>query len=588
MNSALPPAVLVVSRSRRSNKLTRFASTITATMVLSLAMAGPAEAINLPTSAQVMVAAAVTVYPSVPEFADKSGTAYDTYTIPAKAGVQYYANGVAKAAGTYKGVGTVTVTAKAKSGYALSGTTSWKRAFSTAVIVTPTAASFADKSGTAYDTYTIPAKTGVQYYANGVAKAAGTYKGVGTVTVTAKAKSGYALSGTTSWKRTFSTAVIVTPTAASFADKSGTAYDRYTIPAKAGVQYYANGVAKAAGTYKGSGTVTITAKAKSGYALTGATSWKRTFTTGTVVATTAPSFHDGSGTWDDTFAIPDVPGVVYYVNGQEYYPGRFSASHFAVSNDPYTVTITAKAAPGFALSGTTSWKRTYSTNEHVAPAAPIFSNSAASYTIPSEWGVIYYVDGVSKPAGTYPGAGTVKVTAKARPGFTLTGTTSWTKTYTTTAVSTSAPSFNDGSGSWDDTFTIPDVPGVVYYVNGQEYYPGRFNASHFAVSNDPYTVTITAKAAPSFTLSGTTSWEHTYSTDELVAPAAPIFSNSAASYTIPSEWGVIYYVDGVSKPAGTYPGAGTVTVTAKARPGFALTGTTSWTKTYTTTTITRD
>ncbi|MEX5257850.1 fibronectin type III domain-containing protein [Kocuria arenosa] len=219
----------------------------------------------------------ITVYPQHVVFTDKDGTANDTYTVPAKTGVQYYVNGVAKAAGTYKGAGTITVTAKAKSGYALSGTSSWQKTFSKNVVVTATAATFADKSGTTYDRYTIPAKTGVQYYVNGVAKAAGTYKGTGTITVTAKAKTGYTLTGTTSWKRTFSKNVVVTATAATFSDKSGTTYDRYTIPAKTGVQYYVNGVAKAAGTYKASGTITVTAKAKTGYTLTGTSTWKRTF-----------------------------------------------------------------------------------------------------------------------------------------------------------------------------------------------------------------------------------------------------------------------------------------------------------------------
>ena len=100
MNSGLPPAVLVEARFPRPSRLTRFASAITITMALSLAMTGPAGAIDPQASAQVMVAAAVTVSPSAPVFADKSGATYDTYTIPARAGVQYYANGVAKATGS--------------------------------------------------------------------------------------------------------------------------------------------------------------------------------------------------------------------------------------------------------------------------------------------------------------------------------------------------------------------------------------------------------------------------------------------------------------------------------------------------------
>jgi len=73
------------------------------------------------------------------------------------------------------------------------------------VVVTPTAPTFLDASGTAGDTYTIPACTGVTYFVGISEKAAGTYAGAGTVTVTAQAKLGYALQGTTTWAWTYST-----------------------------------------------------------------------------------------------------------------------------------------------------------------------------------------------------------------------------------------------------------------------------------------------------------------------------------------------------------------------------------------------
>lgn len=71
--------------------------------------------------------------------------------------------------------------------------------------VTATAPTFDDEA----DTYKIPQKAGVQYLVDGVPTAAKTVT-VGdvdaTVVVTAEAKEGYVLEGTTSWTGTFTAA----------------------------------------------------------------------------------------------------------------------------------------------------------------------------------------------------------------------------------------------------------------------------------------------------------------------------------------------------------------------------------------------
>jgi len=72
--------------------------------------------------------------------------------------------------------------------------------------------------------------------------------------------------------------VEVTPKAPTFNDPCGTADDTYTIPSKDGVKYLVNGVEKAAGTYLGTGSVTITAAALAGYKLVGQSSWSHEFT----------------------------------------------------------------------------------------------------------------------------------------------------------------------------------------------------------------------------------------------------------------------------------------------------------------------
>jgi hypothetical protein len=73
-------------------------------------------------------------------------------------------------------------------------------------IVEASAVTFSDQDGTANDTYTVPAATGVEYVKDGIVIAAGTYPAKVTVTVTARAAAGYGLDpGAQSyWTATFS------------------------------------------------------------------------------------------------------------------------------------------------------------------------------------------------------------------------------------------------------------------------------------------------------------------------------------------------------------------------------------------------
>jgi hypothetical protein len=78
--------------------------------------------------------------------------------------------------------------------------------------VTPAAPTFTDACGTANDTVTIPATTGVTYKINGVVKAAGTYPATGTVTVTAVAKDKtFFVIGTAVFTKTFTNVACQTP-----------------------------------------------------------------------------------------------------------------------------------------------------------------------------------------------------------------------------------------------------------------------------------------------------------------------------------------------------------------------------------------
>jgi serine protease len=102
------------------------------------------------------------------------------------------------------------------------------------------------------------------------------------VTVTARAKTDYVLASgaAAEWSTTFkATPYVVTPAAVTFVDRDGTAEDSYTVPATEGVEYLVGGKVVAAGTYPGSGTVTVTARAKPDYVLAqgAAAEWTLTF-----------------------------------------------------------------------------------------------------------------------------------------------------------------------------------------------------------------------------------------------------------------------------------------------------------------------
>ncbi|MFE4838120.1 excalibur calcium-binding domain-containing protein [Arthrobacter sp. NPDC056691] len=173
----------------------------------------------------------------------------------------------------------------------------------------PAGVAFSDQNGTSNDTYTVPATNGVDYQINGEIVAAGTYPGTGIVTVTATAKAGYVLAPNVavSWSVTFkSTPYSVSPSAVVFSDLLGTKDDTYTIPNTTGADYLVGGKAVAAGTYLGTGTVTVTAMAKTDYDIQSgaASSWTFTFKGDLIGA--APKI---TGTSKVGYALTAVPGI---------------------------------------------------------------------------------------------------------------------------------------------------------------------------------------------------------------------------------------------------------------------------------------
>ncbi len=96
----------------------------------------------------------------------------------------------------------------------------------------------------------------------------------------------------------------------------------------------------------------------------------------------------------------------------------------------------------------------------VTPAPVTFDHEGATYTVPSTDGVEYLVDGEVVAAGTYPGSGTVTVTARVLAGVTLSvgATSGWTHRFSPMVVNPVAPSYENG------LLSITSVEGVTYEV----------------------------------------------------------------------------------------------------------------------------
>ena len=132
-----------------------------------------------------------------------SCTAAGTLVIPADTASVMYSVSPAYSAGA---TGTFTVTATAKAGFVLTGTSQWAltvapqlTGIACATAATAAAASITPPSCTAAGTLAIPADTAGVMYSVSPAYTAGA---TGTFTVTATAKAGFVLSGTSQWALT--------------------------------------------------------------------------------------------------------------------------------------------------------------------------------------------------------------------------------------------------------------------------------------------------------------------------------------------------------------------------------------------------
>jgi serine protease len=277
------------------------------TLVLGPDLAGKALTVRvvgakpgyLPASrtSQPTAGVAVETAPTAVIFTDKSGTKDDTYTIPNTTGVDYVIAGSAVSAGTYAGAGTIVVYPLAHDGFFLASSTPafWGTTFaSSPYMAYASDITFTDvgQQEVAINSYIVPVSQGVDYMLDGEVLPAGTYPGKGTMTITASPRPDFFILplGKTSWTHTFPVdlahseptvvgGLTMVPPAVVFVDEAGTASDTYTVPVASGVDYLVGGQVLDAGTYKGVGTVTVTARAQSQHALAlgATTSWTATF-----------------------------------------------------------------------------------------------------------------------------------------------------------------------------------------------------------------------------------------------------------------------------------------------------------------------
>jgi uncharacterized protein YkwD len=187
------------------------------------------------------------------------------------------------------------------------------------------------------------------------------------------------------------------------------ATSEYVIPAQPGVEYYVGDTLQTPGKHhSGWKSVTITARATSGYVLTGVSSWRFTFTPRTITAA-APIFDDAAG----TYTIPAQEGAVYVVgdgsnvNSRTVLPGTYPGSGL--------VTISVQAAAGFVLENYwAGWHHNFPVQEEPpvteppvitppAPAAPFTDISTSGFQEAIGWmkdhGISTgYTDGTYRPA----------------------------------------------------------------------------------------------------------------------------------------------------------------------------------------------
>lgn len=130
--------------------------------------------------------------------------------------------------------------------------------------------------------------------------------------------------------------------------------------------------------------------------------------------------------------------------------------------------------------------------------------------------------------------------------------------------------FHDVCGTENDTYTIPDMLGVDYQIDGVTVDAGAFAGSG--------TVTVTAVAQDNFTLTGSTQWSHTFTDEDCSSvitpvqpqPTPPVCDDQTYVFNFDAPEHYHYEVNDETLTSGTSFNAdgSTLTVTAVADEGF--------------------
>lgn len=281
---------------------------------------------------------------------------------------------------------------------------------------------------------------------------------------------------------------------------------------------------------------------------------------------TTPRYDDATSTVN----VPVVANVEYRVNGVAV--GTSGVDVSTVVDLPATVTITAHSTSAATADAVTrTWSHKFP--RLVTPKGPTFNDSAATVSIPADWGIRYFVDAdgtnITRDGLAYAKPGTYGAADGLRPGQTITvtagsagsdallsGLQTWVRRFSSVL---DTPSFDDLA----TTVTIPSVNELEYRIDDAPVSAGVHQAR-------PGTTKVTAHLG-SGELAG--SWPHTFPT--VVTPKGPTFNDSAASVTIPADLGVRYHLDAdgtsITRDGLTYAKPGTYGAADGLLPGQAIT-----------------
>ena len=457
------------------------------------------------------------------------------------------------------------------------------------------------------------------------------------------------------------TSATVTPTDVTFTDAVCTATGEYgsgsgtisSVPA--GIQYQASTVS-ANGPWENVGqgvlpidagtTVWVQAIALDGYKVVGTSTWQHTVTHPVAkfcVEAAAPIIQQSVCTTPGassqaSYTFTPVTGVIYQVLvGQTWVAASGTT---VVMTFPTTVSGRAIAAPGYTLVGDAGPKTVVFESPGdcivvVTPEPPVFTDPVCTGPGTSSPGALviptattstgdtyaYYEVSVNggpwehKTPGTYPGTGTektVEVRVTAKPGYSLTGTTTWSHTVVPAGdcdVDTSVvtqPSFTDpicdvDSGELSDSaYTLTAATGIAYETSTDGVHFVATTAGTHTVPFGTH-LYVRAVALPGYTLSGTSNWDHVFTvpscgdlpTDPIVTPLATSVAlgcTTGGSYTLSNDLSdaaaVLWTVNGSAVSQGTYTvnSARVITVHAAVNAptyGFATGTQQDWTFTFT-------